>query len=74
MVEQSENPSPPCPFEAAPSASAVVYRDPTKSRQDFSGSGIWEGPSGTGGAGSCALQHSVKILVGNGVVITPGIG
>jgi hypothetical protein len=36
MVEQSENRSPSCPFEAAPSASAVVYRDPTQSRHDFS--------------------------------------
>jgi hypothetical protein len=30
-----------CPIGAAPSASGVVYRDQTKSRQDFSGSGIW---------------------------------
>src|SRR6516162_1924150 len=47
----SESRSPSCPIEAAPSASGVACRDRTKSRQDFSGSGIWEGPSGTDGAG-----------------------
>ena len=40
-----------CPIEAAPSASGVVYRGQTKSQQDFSDSGIWEGPSGTDDAG-----------------------
>jgi len=45
----SESRSPSCPIEAAPSASGVVCRGQTKSRQDFSGSGIWEGPSGTDG-------------------------
>jgi len=40
-----------CPIEAAPSASGVVYRGQTKSRQAFSDSGIWERPSGTDGAG-----------------------
>src|SRR5215471_9292527 len=45
----SESPSPSCPIESAPSASGVVCRGQTKSRQDFSGSGIWEGPSGTDG-------------------------
>jgi hypothetical protein len=46
----SESPSPSCLIEAAQSASGVVCRGQTKSRQDFSGSGIWEEPSGTDGA------------------------
>jgi hypothetical protein len=43
--------SPSCSFQAAPSASEVAYPGETKSRHDFPGSGIWEGPSSTDGVG-----------------------